>query len=86
MVGKTSEEERKETAMLIHVYKYGMRLRPYGIGCQPWDGFACVAEGGTVDGCGYYNFIYYVNKLDSETAAHYDLDYLGNMILNAEEW
>lgn len=74
--------------MLIHVYKYGMRLRPYGIGCQPKprDGFVCVDDGGTVDGRGYYNFIYYVSKLDMETAAHYDLDYLGNLILKAEEW
>ena len=71
--------------MEIHAYKYGMRLRPYDIGCQPKDGFVCVAEGGTVDGRRYHNFIYYTNRLDRETADHYDLDYLGSKYLKAEE-
>lgn len=43
--------------MEILTYKYGMRLRPYDIGCQPKDGFVCVAEGGTADGRRYHNFI-----------------------------
>ena len=57
-------EEKKETAMEIHVYKYGMRLRPYDLYSQPKDGLVCVGKGGTVDGYGYYNFIYYIKKLD----------------------
>lgn len=77
--------KRKGTAMEIHVYKYGMRLRPYGNDCQPDDGLVCVAEGGTVDGCKYYNFIYYIDRLDSETVYNYDLDYLGVKFLKAEE-
>ena len=71
--------------MEIHVHKYGMRLRPYDIGCQPKDGFVGVAEGGTADGRRYHNFVYYIDKLDSETAADYDLDYLGAKFLKAEE-
>lgn len=71
--------------MEILAYKYGMRLRPYGIGCQPRDGFLCVAEGGTADGRRYHNFIYYISKLDSETAANYELDYLGVKFLKTEE-
>lgn len=71
--------------MEIQVYKYGMRLRPYGIGCQPKDGFVCVAEGGTADGRRYHNFLYYISKLDRETAANYELDYLGVKFLKAEE-
>lgn len=71
--------------MEILAYKYGMRLRPYDIGCQPKDGFVCVAEGGTVDGHRYHNFVYYISNLDRETAANYDLDYLGVKFLRAEE-
>lgn len=65
--------------------KYGMRERPYDIGCQPEDGLVCVADGGTVDGRRYYNFLYYIAKLDSETVCNYDLDYLGVRLLKAEE-
>lgn len=71
--------------MEILTYKYGMRLRPYGIGCQPKDGFVCVDEGGTADGYAYHNFVYYISKLDSATASGYDLDYLGPKFLKAEE-
>lgn len=71
--------------MEILAYKYGMRLRPYDIGCQPKDGFACVAEGGTADGRRYHNFIYCISKLDRATASDYDLDYLGPKFLKAEE-
>lgn len=71
--------------MEIHVYKYGMRLRPYDLYSEPRDGFVCVGKGGTVDGYRYHNFIYYLNKLDRETADHYDLDYLGSKYLKAEE-
>lgn len=38
-----------------------------------------------VDGFKYHNFVYYINKLDRETADHYDLDYLGSKYLKAEE-
>ena len=71
--------------MEIQAYKYGMRLRPYSISCQPKDGFLCVAEGGTVDGYSYHNFVYYIDKLGKETADNYDLDYLGSKFLKAEE-
>lgn len=67
------------------VCKYGMRLRPYDKGCQPEDGLVCVAEGGTVNGRRYYNFIYYIDRLDRETAYDYDLDYLGVKLLKAQE-
>lgn len=71
--------------MEIRAYKYGMRLRPYDLNSQPRDGFVCVGKGGTVDGFRYHNFIYYIDRLDSETAKHYDLDYMGATYLNAEE-
>ena len=71
--------------MEIHAYKYGMRPRPYGLYSQPKDGLVCVGKGGTVDGFGYCSFIYYINRLNRETAGHYGLDYLGTAYLNAEE-
>lgn len=71
--------------MGIHVYKYGMRLRPYGPYSQPGDGFACVGRGGTVDGSRYHNFVYYIDRLDGETEGRYGLDYLGATYLKAEE-
>lgn len=69
--------------------KYGMRERPYDSrsykDCQPEDGLVCVAEGGTVDGVKYYNFIYYIDRLNRETVYNYDLDYLGVKFLKAAE-
>ena len=74
---------------VFHLNKYGMRLRPYDSrsykDCQPEDGLVCVADGGTVDGRRYHNFIYYIKRLDSETANNYDLDFLGVKLLKAEE-
>lgn len=85
LVSARRERERKEAAMEIHAYKYGMRQRPYEMSSLPKDGFMCVGEGGTVDGFKYYNFVYYLNKLDRETADHYDLEYFGAYYLKAEE-
>ena len=49
---------------VFYLCKYGMRLRPYDKGCQPDDGLVCVADGGTVDGRRYHNFLYYIKRLD----------------------
>lgn len=70
---------------VFYLVKYGMRLRPYDIGCQPEDGLVCVADGGTVDGRRYHNFLYYIKRLDSETVCNYELDFLGVKLLKAEE-
>ena len=47
------------------MYKYGMRLRPLGIGCQPsrW--------------CKYEDVVWYKFKLTDEELEQYDMDYLG---------
>lgn len=72
--------------MKFHVYKYGMRIRPYDFYYdKPNDGFVCSDEGGNVNGQKYYRFIYYINQLDKETMEMYDLDYLNSMYLKAEE-
>lgn len=71
--------------MVIGLYKYGMHLRPYGIGCQPMHGLICCADGAVVDLRRYHNFIYYTERLSKEDASHYDLDYLGYTLMDINE-
>lgn len=56
-------------------YKYGMRLRPLGIGCQPsrW----CKYEDTVKSKTGYWSFVWYNFKLTDEELEKYDMDYLG---------
>lgn len=68
---------REDTQMTL--YKYGMRLRPYGIGCQPkgvvmWNDDETVKER-------YWTVIYYEKPLTEAQCFSYDLDDLG-----ATEW
>ena len=54
-------------------YVYGMRLRPFSIGCQP-SGVAEVSE----DSSGrYWNILYYKRKLTESEIDAYELDYIG---------
>ena len=56
------------------LYKYGMRLRPFGIGCQP-KGFYIGVD---VDGNSkYWSFVWYEKPLTKEQCEQYELDYLG---------
>lgn len=55
------------------MYKYGMRLRPYGIGCQP---SGVVKREDDTTGK-YWDIIYYEKELSEDDASHYSLDYLG---------
>ena len=71
--------------MVIGLYKYGMRLRPYGIGCQPTQGFVCCADGAVVDGHRYHNFIYYAENLSKEDVSNYELDYIGYTLMEINE-
>ena len=60
------------------VYYYGMRLRPYGPGCQP-KGAIGVAD----DPSGkYWNIICYDKQLTEELAEAYDLE----QIIIHDEW
>lgn len=61
--------------MIEKLYAYGMRLRPFGIGCQPKEGFV----GATDDPNGYYwNIILYSRELTKKEVFDYNLDYLGD--------
>ena len=54
------------------LYKYGMRLRGFSIGCQPMDG---LVEWDDCDNDSeYYSVITYDRKLTKEEVSGYDLD------------
>ena len=58
------------------MYKYGMRLRPFSLGCQPKEGLDSVDE--DMSGM-YYNILYYNRKLEDKELREYELDYLGEV-------
>ena len=57
------------------VFMYGMRLRPFSIGCQPMDGLIRVEEDKTGK---YWNILFYANPLNDHEQDGYELDYLGD--------
>ena len=56
------------------MYKYGMRLRGYSLGCQPSCGLERVEEDETGK---YWNILVYARKLTESEVKDYELDYLG---------
>lgn len=59
------------------VHKYGMRLRGFGIGCQPKEGFLYREddESGT-----YYDILAYDRQLAWDEVEAYELNYIGREI------
>lgn len=57
-------------------YYYGMKLRPYGIGCQP-KGMELLID--CERGARYWSIIYSTKMLSKEQCEAYDLDYLGSI-------
>ena len=58
-------------------YLYGMRLRPFGIGCQPSDGLIGCEDGQICDESkDYWDVISYTRKLTKDEEAQYELDYI----------
>ena len=56
------------------MFMYGMRLRPFSIGCQPMNGLIRVEE----DKAGkYHNILVYDMPLNDHEQEEYELDYLG---------
>lgn len=58
----------------MKLYKYGMRLRGFSIGCQPMNGFFGRKDDNTGK---YYDILFYEIKLPLSTTRDYELDYLG---------
>lgn len=59
-------------------YIYGMRLRPFGIGCQPMEGYIERRDAET--GSRYWDRVVYDRRLTDEEISHYSLDFLGKEI------
>ena len=59
------------------MYKYGMRLRPFGIGCQPMNGLVGVEDYSTAKGRSYWNILAYDRELTDRETTDYELDYIG---------
>ena len=58
------------------LYKYGMRLRGFSIGCQPKKGFVERMD----DPRGrYYDIIVYDRMLTGDEVSNYELTYLGKV-------
>ncbi len=56
------------------MYKYGMRLRGFSIGCQPMNGF--YERQDDPDGR-YHDILIYERKLTDAELRDYELDYIG---------
>ena len=64
----------------MEVFGYGMRLRPFSIGCQPMDGLLKV-----VDFIGYHNQLIYDHKLTKQEEDDYELTFLGSWNWNKDK-
>ena len=53
------------------MYKYGMRSRPYSIGCQPMENLIDIQDDNTGK---YWNILEYSTPLTQEQIKHYSLD------------
>lgn len=63
------------------MFMYGMRNRPYSIGCQPMGGLVRVEE----DNSGkYWNILYYAFPLLDREQDDFELDYLGETVDDRE--
>lgn len=56
------------------MFKYGMRLRGFSIGCQPREGFIERQDDPTGR---YWDILIYGRKLTADEVREYELDYLG---------
>lgn len=55
------------------MFKYGMRLRGFSIGCQPMKGFVKRIDDTTGN---YHDILLYDRVLTDEEIKHYSLDFL----------
>lgn len=55
------------------MYKYGMRLRGFSIGCQPKEGFVDREDDPTGR---YWDILIYNRELSAEEMRAYDLDFI----------
>ena len=70
-------KKNKYTAFLrkVQMWKYRMRLREFGIGCQP-KGFKDFEYCDKIQ-TGYWSYVWYSEKLSEEDASRFSMDLLG---------
>ena len=56
------------------MFKYGMRLRGFSLGCQPMKGLVT-----RLDSTEYWDELVYKRKLTDEELRCYDLEYIGEV-------
>ena len=61
----------------MKLYKYGMRLRGFSIGCQPMKNFWERQDDDGSYGRRYHDILLYTEKLEEQDLRDYELDYLG---------
>lgn len=59
------------------MFMYGMRLRPFSIGCQPMNGLIKVEDDTTGK---YWNILYYASPLNDHEQDEFELVYLGEKV------
>lgn len=62
----------------MEIFKYGMRLRGIGIGCQP--GGIKYWEDTDKTETGYWSYVYYDRQLTKEEVKKYELDFIEKKI------
>lgn len=58
------------------LYKYGMRLRGFSLGCQPMEGLWRADDDYDLK---YHSLLWYKRKLTDKEVIIYELDYLGEV-------
>ena len=61
----------------MKLYKYGMRLRGFSIGCQPMKDFWERQDDDGSHDRRYHDILVYTEKLGEQDLRNYELDYLG---------
>lgn len=60
------------------IYRYGMRIRGFSIGCQPKEGFYKREDSNT-----YHDIISYTRPLTPEEIEQFSLDFIGTAEVDA---
>lgn len=64
----------------MKLYKYGMRLRGFSIGCQPMKNFYERQDDPGKYGRKYHDILVYTGKLGEQDLRDYELDFLEEVI------
>jgi len=65
----------------MNKYKYAMKLRPPGPGCQPMEGLIAIStEESDIGGMHSWGKALYSRELTEEETEHYDMEWIGTYI------